>query len=336
MSNEKKYNSNHIGKKLKNTQGFDVEVIDGSNKIGYCTIKITPDNGLEPYICEKTRKGILEGICPYPNKLYDELYLKKFGKPYKRYSRERIGETHKTTEGYNAEIIDGGLKQSDVTIKINGDGLQEYITEARYTCVVSGNIKYPYHPSVCGIGYYGIGKYKSKENHKYTKMYIKWHGMMQRCYDPKELIKQPTYKGVTVCSKWHNFQNFAEWYKDNYVDGYELDKDLLSLPNTPKRYCESTCIFLPQALNMFLTAIDSLGYYKQLSGRYQARISVNGKSTGLGMYDTPEEASKAYKEARSEIALKWKLRMYKEWKHYLESDDKLISGKYQRAIDNIR
>jgi len=65
-------------------------------------------------------------------------------------------------------------------------------------------------------------------------------------------------------------------------------------------------------------------------------IKVNGKRICLGTYDTPEEASKVYKEARGEIALKWKLKMTQEWKVYLESDDKLISGKYQRAIDNIR
>jgi len=89
-------------------------------------------------------------------------------------------------------------------------------------------------------------------------------------------------------------------------------------------------------MKMFLTFVDSIGYYKQSSGRYQAMISVNGKRTGLGMYDTPEEASKAYKEARAQQALKWQLRMRKEWKVYLESDDKSISGKYQRTIDNIK
>jgi len=336
MSNEKKYNLKHIGKKLKNTQGFDVEVIDGSNKKGYCIVKITPDNELEPYVCEKTIKNTLEGICPYPNKLYDALYLKKFGKVYKRYNRANIGETHKTTEGYNVEVIDGGSRNNYVTMYIKGEGLQEYITETPYDAVVKGQVKYPYHPSVCGIGYLGVGKHKPSIKRKNTKTYEKWNGMIHRCYNPKELIKHPTYKGVTVCSKWHNFQNFAEWYKDNYVDGYELDKDLLSLPNVHKRYCESTCIFIPHALNTFLTFIDSIGYHKLLSGRYQAVIGVNRVNMYLGVYDTPEEASKVYKEARAEEALKWKMKMVKEWKHHLESDDKLISGKYQRAIDNIR
>jgi len=254
----------------------------------------------------------------------------------KRYNLKHIGKKIKNNQGFTCEVIDGGLRRNYATIRIKGEGLQEYITEAHYDAVVRGNVKYPYHPSVCGIGYVGIGKYKSGENNKHTKAYEKWRGMVKRCYDPKELIKYQTYKDVTVCKKWYNFQNFAKWFEEYYVEGYELDKDLLSLPNTPKRYCDNTCIFIPQALNVFLTTIDSIGYYKRLSGRYQAVISVNGKGTCLGTYDTPEEAYNAYKEARAEQALKWKLRMTQEWKVYLKSNDKLISGKYQRAIDNIR
>jgi len=337
MSKEKKYNLKHIGKKFKNKQGFDVEIIDGGSKMEYCTVKITPDNELEPYVCEKNIQHALEGICPYPNKLYDALYLKKYGKVYKRYNRERIGETHKTTEGYDAEIIDGGLRHSHVTISIKGEGLQEYIKEdANYRNVIIGNVKYPYHPSVCGIGYYGIGKYKSRENHKSTKACEKWRSMLGRCYSDKCHVDAPTYRGVTVCPKWHNYQVFAEWFEEHYVEGYELDKDLLALPNTTKRYCENTCVFIPQVLNAFITTANSIGYSQRLSGRYTAGIGVNGKGMNLGTYDTPEEAYNAYKEARAEQALKWQLRMTKEWKHYLESDDKLISGKYQRAIDNIK
>jgi len=336
MSNEKKYNKQHIGKKLKNTQGYDVEIIDGGSKMEYCTVKITPDNELEPYVCEKRMGLTLEGICPYPNKLYDDLYLKKYGKVYKRYNRGRIGESHTTTEGYKCEIIDGGLRPNYATIRIKGEGLQEYISETDYTSVIRGQVKYPYHPSVHGIGYVGVGKYKSYMKGKYAKAYGKWNNMIQRCYGPKWHKKHPTYKDITVCKKWRNYQTFAEWFETYYVDGHDLDKDLLALPNTPKRYCENTCVFIPHALNMFLTSIDSIGYYKPLSGRYQAGISVNGKGMNLGTYDTPEEASKVYKEARAEQALKWKLKMTQEWKYYLESDDKFISGKYQRAIDNIR
>jgi len=253
-----------------------------------------------------------------------------------KYNRARIGETYKTSEGYNCKIIDGGLRRNYVTISINGDGLQEYIAETPYYAVVIGNVKYPYHKSVCGIGYLGVGKHKRSIKRKSTKVYQIWKGMIQRCYSDKLHKKHKTYKGVTVCEKWYNFQNFAEWFEEHYIKGYDLNKGLLALPNHPKQYCESTCVFIPHALNTFLTAIDAIGYYKPLSGRYMARISVNGKIRHIGTYDTPEEASKVYKEARAEQSLKWKMRMTKEWERYLESKDKSISGKYQRAIDNIK
>ena len=54
-----------------------------------------------------------------------------------------------------------------------------------------------------------------------------------------------TYIGCTVCELWHNFQNFAEWYDENYsagMEGYHLDKDIKIKGN--KVYSPSTCMFV--------------------------------------------------------------------------------------------
>ena len=45
---------------------------------------------------------------------------------------------------------------------------------------------------------------------------------------------------------------------------------------------------------------NAKGYKKTKSGRYQARILINGKHTHLGTFDTPEEAHAAYLKAREE------------------------------------
>ena len=37
-----------------------------------------------------------------------------------------------------------------------------------------GNVKCPYEPSICGIGYIGEGEYKVSENGKQTKCYNVW------------------------------------------------------------------------------------------------------------------------------------------------------------------
>ena len=73
---------------------------------------------------------------------------------------------------------------------------------------------------------------------------------MFRCYSEKSRAENPTYVGCTVCREWHNFQNFAKWYDDNYPsDGHEyhLDKDILIDGN--KEYSPVACMFVTRAEN---------------------------------------------------------------------------------------
>ena len=61
--------------------------------------------------------------------------------------------------------------------------------------------------------------------------YSTWASMLNRCYNPKYKEKHPTYVGVTCCEEWLLFTNFDKWFKDNYIKGYQLDKDLLVKDN---------------------------------------------------------------------------------------------------------
>jgi hypothetical protein len=106
-------------------------------------------------------------------------------------------------------------------------------------------------PSVYGVGFIGDGLYKTYENGKRTKVYAIWNAMIQRCYDEKFHEKHPTYKDCTVVNDWHNFQNFAQWYEENYPnDGkaYDLDKDFLVEAN--RTYSPETCTFLTPQQNI--------------------------------------------------------------------------------------
>ena len=123
----------------------------------------------------------------------------------------------------------------------------------------NGNIKCPYERRYFGVGYIGEGKYKVWENGKNTKCYKTWHNMLNRCYDEKFHEKYPTYIGCEVDKNWHNFQNFAEWYYNNYyeIEGGKmcLDKDILYKHN--KVYSPKTCIFVPQTINSLFVKRDN-------------------------------------------------------------------------------
>ena len=138
----------------------------------------------------------------------------------------------------------GGVYQSNkcgefVVIAIKGhlDVCVRFI-KTGYECVVAagtarnGGIKDRLYPSVYGRGFFGDGKYATRElagcKSVYTRAYRAWNGMLERCYYQKSLKARPTYIGCEVCDEWLNFQVFAEWHERNYVEGYQLDKDVLS------------------------------------------------------------------------------------------------------------
>lgn len=92
-------------------------------------------------------------------------------------------------------------------------------------------------PKYYGVGYIGYGHHSTIENtrtHQRTRAFILWHNMLARCYmtnKGKPYFKG--YKGVTVCERWYNFQNFCDdlpklhgysKWKSNPGE-FELDKD---------------------------------------------------------------------------------------------------------------
>lgn len=103
-----------------------------------------------------------------------------------------------------------------------------YITTCSKHALITGNLNNPFYPSVYGKGYRGVGKYKS--GHK--EVVILWNNLLKRVFDAECHVRQPTYKGTSVCEEWLNFQNFAEWCysqkffnaKDKNGKSYCLDK----------------------------------------------------------------------------------------------------------------
>lgn len=157
---------------------------------------------------------------------------------------------------------------------------------------------------------------------KNVKEYDLWMGMLERCFSEKYQTLHPTYKGCNVSDNFLNYTFFYEWCQEQIGFGevdekcrsWCLDKDLLLIGN--KVYSETTCVFVPQEINLFFIDCGAkrgkypIGVsFHKASGKFRASCNVNGKQQHLGLFDTPEEAFavyKPFKEAlRKQLALKW-------------------------------
>lgn len=238
--------------------------------------------------------------------------MAKIGKDNFRF-KNRVGEKHITSEGYEIEIIKY-FNNSNCVIQFEDNTVVENV---QYIRIKKGNIKNPNNKSVYGVGFIGVGKYKTTVKGKQTQYYNYWVSMLTRGYNNKYKEKFPTYKDVTVCEEWKCFQVFAEWFEDNYkshMEGWELDKDVLFKGN--KVYSPETCCFVPNEINSLFIKSNSIrgdypiGVHKHGCKKYVALIRKNNKRKHIGLFSTPEEAFQAYKitkeEYIKEVADKWR------------------------------
>lgn len=173
--------------------------------------------------------------------------------------------------------------------------------------------KDPYTPTVYNIGYLGVGKYYTQENNVRSKMYNAWCKILERCYSSKLHDRKPSYKGVEICESWKNFQVFAEWYDSNYVEGFQIDKDLIS-PSS-KIYSPETCCFVPSEINSIFTNRKSIDGIlpigvRKVKNSFLVRMRENNVKKYIGTFNNSEDAFLAYKVAKEKyikkIADKWK------------------------------
>lgn len=183
----------------------------------------------------------------------------------------------------------------------------------QYVNFQRGIVKNPYFPSVYGIGIIG-NKYIRSINCREIKEYEAWKCMLRRCYDNKTQSNQPTYKNVTCCKEWLNYENFYEWLHsqpnfDKWKNGkrWALDKDILNKGN--KIYSPENCCLIPQNVNcLFLKREAERGKYpigvSYVNNRgflATCNNSITGERAELGYYSTPENAFNAYKVYKENI-----------------------------------
>lgn len=218
----------------------------------------------------------------------------------------KIGDKFTTDNGSCATVIDY-LNNKNITIQYDSGAV--HVVQGGN--LKRGSIKDPFKPSLYGVGILGIDRVSASD-----QGYVTWSNMLRRVYLPKNKLEYEAYKDCSVDQSWLLLTNFNNWFKSQiHEKGYHLDKDLLHKGN--KVYSPSTCIFVPQEINKFLTSRANgrgkypLGVsYKISNLKYDAKVSIDSRTKHLGLFEHPEDAFYAYKKAKEEyskvLAERWK------------------------------
>lgn len=196
-------------------------------------------------------------------------------------------------------------------------------------------------PSIYGVGYtsdlttpksYNVDGVK-----KNTPSYEVWLGILRRCYsEESKSYRDYGGKGVVVCEEWLDFTKFDKWFNENYIDGYHIDKDILSENYCGKVYNPEYCRFIPVKVNSFMTnsrrarGLYPVGVYRKVnkSGtiRYIAQVGdLVDRQSYLGRFHTMHEAFLAYKNARESLAKQLAVKEYGKGNIPLEIYERLMS-----------
>jgi hypothetical protein len=143
----------------------------------------------------------------------------------------------------------------------------------------------------------------------FCPFYRAWLNMINRCYCPKSVARNPTYLGCSVISEWLTFSCFRGWMIKQDWLGKHLDKDLLIPGN--KLYSPETCVFIPASINKFLTDRPlhrgewPLGVYlEHRTNKFRAgcKNPFTKKNVKLGRFTSAEHAHKAWRQHKHELA----------------------------------
>ena len=227
---------------------------------------------------------------------------------FARIANERLGQTVMQKCGELAFIVEY-VDSQNITVQFKATG---ELVKTWYHAFVRGEVKSHFTPSVFAVGIKGLEPIVD-ENGEKLDSYKCWQSMLSRCYSAKYQAKHPSYIGCYVCDEWLYYPNFKKWYEENYYEienkTSQLDKDILVKGN--KVYSPETCVFVPNFINkLFIKRQNDRGElpigvcFNKRDKKYQANLRVfkNGKSVRkhLGLFDTPEEAFNAYKQAKED------------------------------------
>ena len=152
-----------------------------------------------------------------------------------------------------------------------------------------------------------------------TKPYSTWKNMLKRCYSHYD-YNQASYEGCTITPEWLLYSTFKQWFDENYVEGYALDKDIIKKNNL--LYSPKTCCFVPQEINnLFIKRKRDrgalpIGIILIPRNRYKKyQVQVSGRTPYcVGYFYTIKEAFQAYKREKEKIIKERATKYFQEGK----------------------
>lgn len=236
----------------------------------------------------------------------------------------------------------------DLGILKIGNRRQRY---GKYECVHCGNTFTTAQKKVDKriVGSCGCQIKKNKEvNITELPLYPIWYGMKARCYNPKT-TKYKDYggRGIKVCDRWLDINNFIEDMYPPYKEGLTLDRIDVNGDYEPDN-CRWTTKEVQQRNTRDIQSNNTSGYrgvsYFTDVGKWASQIMVDTNKIFLGMYDTALEASKAYEiyvrihslehNFTNSLTLE-ELELLYSFQQYLISKNKNITKMYKSFVSLI-
>ena len=132
----------------------------------------------------------------------------------------------------------------------------------------------------------------------YHPLYNTWHLMKRRCYNLSDKVyKEYGGRGIQICERWLDINNFIEDMYPTWEDGLTLDRI-----DVNGDYCLENCRWTTKEIQSRNTrdiiktntsGFRGVSWYPPTK-KWVASIKVNTKSKNLGYYSTALEAAKAY------------------------------------------
>jgi len=221
--------------------------------------------------------------------------------------KELIGKIYKSNS-YGVCKIVSVINSKKVTVEFLDTGFRKTTT---LCCIRAGKVKDPFYPYFYGRGYLGTELPVDK------KVYGIWKGILRRCYSTENFPRHKSYEKVEVCKDWWSYLEFEKWYSSQkcaYIQGFDIDKDIMSHNCAEKEYSPKFCRLVPKKLNaLFIknNSKDSSGCYQYKKGSYYVQSSRNNKSVYLGKATNKQEAIRLYKNFQKSV-MEEELNKYKK------------------------